>query len=654
MRLSLLTQLGLAFGTLGLVPLAIVSWQLVDMNRTALTDQVLRLHGVTARTVAARVDSYLGARASLAAAAAANPDLVDDPQAPTAASHLRSALEAEPGLAAIALVANDRVPYLRAQRGDLDPAVRAAMAAAVPGLPVSVRAGGELWVAITVPAADGLLETAWSAAPLLELIQPEEIGEQAAVELADATGQVIAGTLPTLETLPAALVESARSGRISGAGRFANADGRTVLGAYAPVPGTSWFVVSSQPIAVAEAVAQRMRVRAGWAVAGTFALALGLLLAAYRTTVRPIRELVARAQASALGNGAPVGAGGEVAQLRLAFEALERRVGQPTTLDQEPVLLGRYQVLDALGQGGAGMVFRGWDPKLKRAVAIKTFRLDARLADTDRPALVEALLAEAVNLAGFTHPNIVSVYDVANTDEVAFVAMELVDGASLDAFVEMRGRLTADELVPIAAAVARALEAAHARHMVHGDIKPGNVLLGRDGSIKVADFGLAHALSALKPGTSSVFGTPGYIAPEMLLNEGGDQRIDLFALGVLMFRCLTGVLPFEGESPSEIFVDTMMGRRRSLASLGVELDPRLEMVVTTLMETDPSARLLSAAAVAGVLEKLAASRRLAWQAPDDLMRARLVRSLHQPGASAPVTVHLPPPQNAARLEGGLA
>ena len=218
MRLSLLTQLGLAFGTLGLVPLAIVSWQLVDMNQTALTDQVLRLHGVTARTVAARVDSYLGARASLAAAVAANPDLVDDPQAPPAARHLRSALEADPGLAAIALVAEDRVPYISAQRRDVDAAVRAAMAAAVPGLPVSARAGGDLWVAITVPAADGLLETAWTAAPLLELIQPEEIGEQAAVELADANGQVIAGTLPSLETLPAAPVASAQSGSDSGSG----------------------------------------------------------------------------------------------------------------------------------------------------------------------------------------------------------------------------------------------------------------------------------------------------------------------------------------------------------------------------------------------------------------------------------------------------
>ncbi|HBL27647.1 MAG TPA: hypothetical protein DD490_12490, partial [Acidobacteria bacterium] len=175
--------------------------------------------------------------------------------------------------------------------------------------------------------------------------------------------------------------------------------------------------------------------------------------------------------------------------VRRSLASLEAFVAERRALDN--VFLGRYQVLDVLGMGSMGTVFRGRDPRLQRAVALKTVYLGRTLDPEKKRGLIETLRREAVALAQLSHPNVVAIYDLADAAEAAFIAMELVDGMSLDVLLRRRGRLTPSEVIPLAAGIAAGLAAAHASGIVHRDIKPPNVLLGRDNSIKVTDFGIA-------------------------------------------------------------------------------------------------------------------------------------------------------------------
>ncbi len=202
-------------------------------------------------------------------------------------------------------------------------------------------------------------------------------------------------------------------------------------------------------------------------------------------------------------------------------------------------------MLSLIGSGGMGSVFKGWDPRLQRSVALKTIRIAA--ADVPEGA-ASKLLAEAVAVAQITHPNVVAVFDAEESSGAAFVAMEFVDGIGLDRYLDRRAQLDWREVVPLGAAISRGLAAAHAHDLVHRDIKPGNVLLGHDGAIKIADFGLATFLSLLHDAPGKVFGTPGFLAPEALRGQPIDERTDLYAMGVVLFRALAGRYPVHGTS----------------------------------------------------------------------------------------------------------
>ncbi|HEY4593012.1 MAG TPA: serine/threonine-protein kinase, partial [Thermoanaerobaculia bacterium] len=292
--------------------------------------------------------------------------------------------------------------------------------------------------------------------------------------------------------------------------------------------------------------------------------------------------------------------------LRLGLE--ERRA-----LDD--VFLGRYQVIELLATGGMGAVFRGWDPRLQRPVALKTLRLTGvDLPSEKRAQRVEQLVREAVTVARFSHANVVAVYDVAESPEGAYIAMELVEGISLERLLLQRGRLRPEEVIPLGAAVARGLAAAHARDIVHRDVKPANVLLGRDGSIKVTDFGIADLIAAASRADGLVFGTPGYLPPEALRGSGHDRAGDLFALGVLLYECLAGVKPFGGLEVSDVVQNTLFGAMKPLRPrVQGDLPEELELIVLHLLERDPAVRLSSAAAVADELDRLAARLGARWK-----------------------------------------
>ena len=278
-------------------------------------------------------------------------------------------------------------------------------------------------------------------------------------------------------------------------GASGTAAATTVLGAYSPVPAAGW--VGALPPAGRgwpRRWPRRLRRQSALAFGAALLLIALLLAVAWAAVVRPIRDL-AREQRELAGGAAGRAPGGdEIADLRRSFEALRRGLAERRALDD--VFLGRYQVIELLATGGMGAVFRGWDPRLQRPVALKTLRLGGRPAAREAEPAIEQLVREAVTAARFSHPNVVAVYDVEDAPEGAYIAMELVDGMSLERLLVRRGRLRPAEVILLGAAIARGLAAAHARDIVHRDVKPANVMLGRDGSIKVTDFGIADLIAA--------------------------------------------------------------------------------------------------------------------------------------------------------------
>ena len=274
---------------------------------------------------------------------------------------------------------------------------------------------------------------------------------------------------------------------------------------------------------------------------------------------------------------------------------------------------GRYEVLDVIGQGSMGTVYRGLDPRLERAVALKTIRLETLTSEEQRLEMLERLRNEAITIARLSHPNIIVVYDMGGAERSAFIAMELVDGLSLRDVLRLQGPLEAASVIPMAAAVASGLALAHAREIIHRDVKPGNVLLGRDGAVKVSDFGLAFALSALTENESEVSGTPGHVPAEVMTGRPYSAAGDLFGLGATLYESLTGAHPLTGATLRETISNTLRGAVTPLSEVLPDVPEELARLVMVLLATDPAER-PTAADLAERLGRLAADRRLRWSA----------------------------------------
>jgi hypothetical protein len=623
-RLRLLTRVALALAAVGLLPLAISYFGLVGVNRDALFDQVLNTHALAARTAAARVEAFLDTRLSLARGAAASRALAD-PRSPAAQELLAGSLQAwsELGVEAVAVLNARGEEVVRAQLKG--PGLPRRIAAAL-GTPAATTAAttsatvatvpGErpplIRISAPLPGGAGSVVLVCDGSPLADISHPEELGDAADLAVADGGGRVIVGDAASLAFFPPALVRAALAGRVSGAGRFRNRGGAEVLGAYAPVPVAGWTVLSRQPARVAEAVAARLRRRSALALGAALLLITALLAVAWAAVVRPIRDL-AREQRELARVAPSTGGRDEIDDLRRSFEALRRGLEERRALDD--VFLGRYQVIELLASGGMGAVFRGLDPRLQRPVALKTLRLaGGDLLPDKRRLRIEQLVQEAVTAARFSHPNVVAVYDVEESPDGAFIAMELVEGLSLERLLLRRGRLSPAEVIPLGAGIARGLAAAHARDIVHRDVKPANVMLGRDGAIKVTDFGIADLIAAATRAEGLVFGTPGYLPPEALRGSGHGPGGDLFSLGVILYECLTGRKPFGGLEVSDMVQTTLFGAIRPLRpQVAGELPAELESLVLFLLERDPACRPANAAAVADELDRLAAAAGVRWR-----------------------------------------
>ncbi|MFN7918479.1 MAG: protein kinase [Bryobacteraceae bacterium] len=211
--------------------------------------------------------------------------------------------------------------------------------------------------------------------------------------------------------------------------------------------------------------------------------------------------------------------------------------------------IGRYEILGELGRGAMGVVFRAEDPVIGRTVAIKTIRLSAVSSPDEQRLLRDRLFREARSAGVLAHPNIVTVYDIGEDGELAFIAMEFVAGSTLEE-VSRRGQpLTIPTLMSILREVASALDYAHGKGIVHRDIKPGNIMIAESGAAKITDFGVAKIASQRVTQTGLVMGTPSYMSPEQIeANDQVDGRSDQFSLGVIVYEMLTGDKPFSSES----------------------------------------------------------------------------------------------------------
>ena len=218
--------------------------------------------------------------------------------------------------------------------------------------------------------------------------------------------------------------------------------------------------------------------------------------------------------------------------------------------------LGRYEVIGELGQGAMGVVYKARDPLIDRIVAIKTINLS--LAQEEMAEYEARFYQEARAAGRLNHPNIVTIYDVGKSGDIAYIAMEFLQGVELRDLLRESGRLPVDQVLDMVAQVASGLAYAHEHEIVHRDIKPSNIMIIRDGHVKITDFGIARmASSAVRTQTGMVLGSPKYMSPEQVLGKVIDTRSDIFSLGVMLYEMLTGVSPFMGENVNAIMFQTL-------------------------------------------------------------------------------------------------
>ena len=244
---------------------------------------------------------------------------------------------------------------------------------------------------------------------------------------------------------------------------------------------------------------------------------------------------------------------------------------------------GRYRLIQPIGRGGMAMVWHGHDEMLGREVAVKQILTSPHTPDSERRTRIDRVLREARNAARLSdHPNIVAVHDVVLEDGVPWTIMQLVAGHSLQQHLDAWGPLPADRAADVAAAMLKALGAAHTAGIVHRDVKPGNVMLADNGEILLTDFGIAihHADIGLTM-TGMFVGSPGYVAPERLLGGDGDGSSDLFSLGVTLYRAVEGVAPFIDGNPIAVIGDAAPAPQRA---------GRLAPLIVRLMEKEPGLR----------------------------------------------------------------
>ncbi len=240
--------------------------------------------------------------------------------------------------------------------------------------------------------------------------------------------------------------------------------------------------------------------------------------------------------------------------------------------------LGRYEIISELGQGAMGLVYKARDPLIDRIVAIKTINLNQA---TDEREEYEGRFYQEARAAGrLSHHNIVTIYDVGKSGDVAYIAMEFLQGRELRDLLNEKPMLPVDQVLDIVIQVAQGLGYAHEHGIVHRDVKPSNIMIAKDGHVKITDFGIARmASAAVRTQTGMVLGSPKYMSPEQVMGKLADQRSDIFSLGIMLYEMLTGRAPFAGENVNAIMYQTLNAVPPSPSSLNPAVPEMLNFIV---------------------------------------------------------------------------
>ena len=262
------------------------------------------------------------------------------------------------------------------------------------------------------------------------------------------------------------------------------------------------------------------------------------------------------------------------------------------------MLDNRYEILERIGTGGMAVVYKAKCHRLNRLVALKILKSDLAQDEDFR----RRFNAESQAVAQLSHPNIVSVYDVSRGGDTEYIVMELIDGITLKQYMEKRGQLNWRESLHFITQIMRGLSHAHSRGIVHRDIKPQNVMVLRDGSVKVADFGIACLENSAQTLTQEALGSVHYISPEQARGERTDARSDIYSSGVVMYEMLTGRLPFEGDSAVSVAIQHLSAVPLAPRELNPEIPAQLELICMKAMTPDLSRRYASADSMIADLE----------------------------------------------------
>ena len=283
--------------------------------------------------------------------------------------------------------------------------------------------------------------------------------------------------------------------------------------------------------------------------------------------------------------------------------------------------IGKYEIRGELGRGAMGVVYEGFDPLIKRIVALKTIRAD-QLAGEQGETMIARFRREAQAAGRLSHPNIVSIYEIGEDEGVWYIAMEFVRGRELKNYFEANERFTTADIVRVMTKILDALGYSHRLGVIHRDIKPANVILLEDGGVKVADFGIAHIESSNMTQVGTVLGTPSYMSPEQIMGLPVDGRSDLFSAGVILYQFLTGERPFSGSATAtmhKVLEEDPLPPSR----FNVQVPGAMDAVVRKALAKRPDERFQTA-------DEFAAALRGATERPDVAAEATLLAKAEPP------------------------
>jgi eukaryotic-like serine/threonine-protein kinase len=258
----------------------------------------------------------------------------------------------------------------------------------------------------------------------------------------------------------------------------------------------------------------------------------------------------------------------------------------------------RYEIIDKIGTGGMADVYKAKCHRLNRFVAMKVLKQEY----SDDKKFVDKFKGEAQSAAGLSHPNIVNVYDVSEEDGLYYIVMELIEGITLKDFIEKKGKLEVKEAIGIAIQIAQGMEAAHRNHIIHRDIKPQNIIISKEGKIKVTDFGIAKAASS-NTITSNAMGSVHYISPEQARGGYSDEKSDIYSLGVTIYEMINGEVPFNGDNTVSVALSHIQEEATPLIELNPTIPESINSIVLKCMQKKPERRYLTASALIADLKQ---------------------------------------------------